>query len=404
LATFTDAAFQITFWMILIIYPNVSRVVLQMLNCRPFDGSGDNQERYLVADLTIDCTDNKYLFHLIFIVVPTLVLYPLGVPLGFFFLLNQAKLSVTWTKRLSFMFTTYKEEYWWFECYDLLRKLFVTGVIIFVMPGTIVQIAVACMMHCIGCMVHFSTYPYESRADNSLGSIALSQILLTTFLGLLLKVDAGNEEGADPAAGEFLIILLVGSNLFVLLVLGPLAMIIVFQDLLSEQRWFRKCVTRCGCQALIIVDMEITSEEALGDSQESDGTDSDDEYLLELMKLSSSEEEETTEEDDDDDDEDNEEDSESTIVTSSSSDSSRSSTTWSSDSSNSLTSLTKSTDSNFGPTKRCIIVKYNGNLYRVNLDLAAPMLLKPNQVRIYIYLNFSSSYVFFFFFFWSREN
>jgi len=379
MATFTDSAFQITFWMILIIYPNVSRVVLEMLNCKDLDGSGErNQESslesYLVADLTIDCTDEKYLFHLIFIFVPSLIIYPFGVPMGFFFLLNQAKLSVTWTKRLSFMFTTYKEEYWWFECYDLLRKLFVTGVIIFVMPGTIVQIAVACMMHCVGCMVHFYTYPYESSADNSLGSIALSQILLTTFLGLLLKVDAGGEQGADPAAGEFLIILLVGSNLFVLLVLGPLAMIIVFQDLLSEQRWFRRCVVRCGCEALMLVDMDYTEEE---ESDSEVQTDSDDDYLFQLLKLTTTEEEVTSSSSEE------EESTESSeIVTSS--DSSRSdsmsSATWSSDgSSDSLTSLSKSTESNFGPTKRCIIVKYNGNLYRVNLDLAAPMLLKPHQ-------------------------
>jgi hypothetical protein len=198
MATFTDAAYQITFWMILIIYPNVSRVVLQMLNCRTFDGSGarnpeDTLEVYLAADLTVDCTDVKYLFHLVFMIVPTLCLYPFGVPLGFFFLLNQAKLSVTWTKRLSFMFTTYKEQYWWFECYDLLRKLFVTGIIIFVMPGSIVQIAVACMIHCVAAMIHFATYPYESKADNTLGSVANSQTLLTTFLGLLLKVGAGSE-------------------------------------------------------------------------------------------------------------------------------------------------------------------------------------------------------------------
>ena len=125
MAIFNDNAWQLSFWMLLIIYPQVSKIVLQLLNCKKFDifseeyddeGNPKNvfYEKYLDIDLSIDCNSLEYLFHEIFLGWPTFILYPVGVPVFFFALLQQARKSVAWTKRLSFMFTTYKEAYWWF--------------------------------------------------------------------------------------------------------------------------------------------------------------------------------------------------------------------------------------------------------------------------------------------------
>lgn len=49
--SFTSRLLTFWFWIILLIYPSVSRVVLEAVNCRTLDGG----RRYLVSDFTIDC-------------------------------------------------------------------------------------------------------------------------------------------------------------------------------------------------------------------------------------------------------------------------------------------------------------------------------------------------------------
>ena len=240
----------------------MSKIVLQLLNCRQFDliseeldenGEVDSQffERYLIIDLSIDCNSLEYLFHEIFLGWPTFVIYPVGVPVFFFALLQQARKSVAWTKRLSFMFTTYKEQFWWFECYDLLRKLMVTGVILFIMPGTIVQIAVGIMFHMIGVIVHMRTYAFVAETDNILQTIALVEILLTTFLGLLIRVGSETDTGGGDAGANVFLMMLLISNVFVMFILGPLSLLLVLQDFLQANRTYRRILTQCGCKAMI---------------------------------------------------------------------------------------------------------------------------------------------------------
>ena len=427
MAIFNDNAWQLSFWMLLIIYPQVSKIVLQLLNCKKFDlfseeydeeGEIDNQffERYLDIDLSIDCNSLEYLFHEIFLGWPTFILYPVGVPVFFFALLQQARKSVAWTKRLSFMFTTYKEAYWWFECYDLLRKLMVTGVIIFIMPGTIVQIAVGIMFHMIGVIVHMRTYAFVAETDNLLQTIALVEILLTTFLGLLIRIDSeGGTGGGETGANIFLMMLLI-SNVAVMFILGPLSLLLVLQDFLQANRTYRRILTSCGCKAMIYV---FTTEEEVDDDDENDedrSDDSDDEYIGHLIAKSG----------EDSDSDDSGSDSQGTGEKSSSSSSSEES---SSSSSSSDDSLGKSSVESFGATDRAIIVKYVhgttslhgtnsrrsplnsrrwplaahrspltsylpsptshpptlppcrylGHLYKVKLDLAAPIVLEDGQ-------------------------
>ena len=86
----------------------------------------------------------------------------------------------------------------------------VTGVIIFIMPGTIVQIAVGIMFHMIGVIVHMRTYAFVAETDNLLQTIALVEILLTTFLGLLIRIDSeGGTGGGETGANIFLMMLSV---------------------------------------------------------------------------------------------------------------------------------------------------------------------------------------------------
>ena len=72
--------------------------------------------------------------------------------------------------------------------------------------------------------------------------------------------------------------LLLGVNVFVMVVLGPLSLLIILQDFLQQARWYRRLLTTCGCKAMIYVVTEDEDEEAEEDDDEDKSDDSDDEY------------------------------------------------------------------------------------------------------------------------------
>jgi hypothetical protein len=92
-----------------------------------------------------------------------LLLYTAGIPIGFMaalrvsargFLhsgsdgrshLTEAAVEVDSRnqRRFGLLFTKYKPHTWWWEVYESLRKLFITGIIVFVAPGTALQMWVA---------------------------------------------------------------------------------------------------------------------------------------------------------------------------------------------------------------------------------------------------------------------
>ncbi|KAM3570220.1 hypothetical protein VYU27_007700 [Nannochloropsis oceanica] len=210
---YTSRLITFWFWIILLIYPAVSRVVLESVNCRTLD----NGRMYLVADFTINCHSRYYLNHMPLIVL-ALAVYPIGIPLMFFLLLKYRRNAHPWEENLSFLYKAYKRQYWWFEIYELIRKLFLTGLIIFIAAGTATQVAIACLVCAVTMCLHLRLAPYEERGDDILQAFSLAEILLVTYCALLLKLDL---TGSDAASVRVFDILLISTNALVVLVIMP---------------------------------------------------------------------------------------------------------------------------------------------------------------------------------------
>ena len=56
--------------------------------------------------------------------------------------------------RLKYFTSTYS--FWWFECYEMVRKLMLCGLLIFVMPESTSQVAIGCLLSAIGAVIHVS--------------------------------------------------------------------------------------------------------------------------------------------------------------------------------------------------------------------------------------------------------
>ena len=76
--TFTNRAIQFTMWIILLIYPPISRRAIEYFNCSgPIDGTN-----YMTKDFRITCFEGKWSTYLPFGILAVAV-YPLGIPAYF---------------------------------------------------------------------------------------------------------------------------------------------------------------------------------------------------------------------------------------------------------------------------------------------------------------------------------
>ena len=164
-------------FMTFIILPAVSTKVFNTFACRDFDG---NYGSYLKADYSIDCNSTEHKFFSAYAII-CIIVYPIGVPAMYYWLLRRvsdqldpgqkamvAQLGIKGAMRraveertrlendkgekdllaLSFLYSAYEPKYWFFEIVETLRKLILTGGLIYLGPGTRFQIILS-MVICL---------------------------------------------------------------------------------------------------------------------------------------------------------------------------------------------------------------------------------------------------------------
>eukprot|EP00644_Phytophthora_capsici_P002327 jgi/Phyca11/114976/e_gw1.27.140.1 len=261
--TYRNKCFKLYCWMAVFLYPSVSKTILTIYNCQEV---GD--VFYLVADRRLVCYNEQWA---IFGMIASIgvVVWVVGIPLFFglliwiaqdrgvaarVYLLTKNSMSAQRQKwlnevkeqhiadgrfvrgmhseqvqneelakymkrknlrdstvqaRLGFIYAEYSDGYWWYEAVDLSRKLFLSGVIIFVQNGGVEQMLLA-MCVCLVTM-WFVLYfqPYDGYSDNLVASITQLQLFFTLWLGVMIRLNDLNVESIINV--QLLSYLLVGS-------------------------------------------------------------------------------------------------------------------------------------------------------------------------------------------------
>ena len=189
-----------------VLLPSVSIKVLSTFACHDFDDGS----RYLKVDYSIDCNASTHSLYWLYSGLMVL-LYPIGVPFMYWYLLwkrrdllscnhrmkememsedralesalkereaNEEKHKTL--KALSFLYGSYEPKYWWFEVFETLRKLGLTGFLVFLAPGTAAQVLFSLVM-CINAM---RVYSVKVRC----GKGVLIVLRLTTMLFMTMRL------------------------------------------------------------------------------------------------------------------------------------------------------------------------------------------------------------------------
>lgn len=228
------------FFMLIMIYLKVSTLVLEMFRRRRFeptpawdirlmlepdradapeyeddymksDWINDNTDRcYLEPDWRLSCTDTLYTNVFLNLAYIMVLAYPIGIPALFTFLLfrNRDQIHDAIQKmQYGFLFQDYFPKYFWWEVWDLLRKLAISSLMVFFAPGSVMQILTATLFSLGALMAHVRLFPYIFQAANLMQLLALNCILLSLFGALLIKVkkDPTQQENTEWFINTFLL-------------------------------------------------------------------------------------------------------------------------------------------------------------------------------------------------------
>jgi hypothetical protein len=112
---------------------------------------------------------------------------------------------------LEFLLGAYKSKFWWFELYELFRKLMLTGVFSLIYPETDLQMVLGLLMCLHAFWVYIELKPYRTASDNELAIGALFGTFLVLFAAQIIKLRAmyvTAPEG-DRGIGVLLVIMLL---------------------------------------------------------------------------------------------------------------------------------------------------------------------------------------------------
>lgn len=252
-------AVNISLIVIFVVYPGVSAVILETFNCEQFsDGSS-----YLAADYSVSCSGTARAGWVVYASIAVLV-YPVGCLALFLGMLEwkvelvnpggqnsitgivsaccHARSRPTHDERkmhalarearrrleslnslalreqnmseiehLSFLFRAYEPRYYWWESFEMLRKLLLTSVAIFVGRGTIAQVVFSICVSMLYVMALTRARPYVFTSDDAGATATAWSALIGMLSALLLYIQSkGSSEDIDEWLMEAVLFTLTG--------------------------------------------------------------------------------------------------------------------------------------------------------------------------------------------------
>ncbi|KAG5178512.1 hypothetical protein JKP88DRAFT_261305 [Tribonema minus] len=210
-----------------LVFSSVSLKVFQTFSC---DNLEYINKSYLRADYSIECYTPKHTAFRIY-AAAMICVYPLGIPAFFAYILRRFMRKVQLQRQhssgqqqlgtsCSFLLTPYKRRAMYWEVAECIRRLLLTGFLVFIKPGTATQSAVACIFACITAMMYLYIQPHRQMGDQRIYAIGAIIIFTTFALSLTMEINYGSDIGGQDAMGILLIVLNVFMMVLALVQVG----------------------------------------------------------------------------------------------------------------------------------------------------------------------------------------
>ena len=201
--------------LVFMLYPSVCNTILKMYKCEEIE-----DKYYLSEDLSLECYDemwDKYAIGGGFM----MCLYIIGIPYFFYRKLkyyhdNDLLSRKEIVYKYGFMYLGYKEDMWWFEILELMRKTILSASIIYLQESP-TRIIIG-MFVCGGYLLYITYNQPQAKSDDAFLSIlSATELFLLLFCGLILEVKIDEQDKYDVAAFDgimfviFMTLLVIGN-------------------------------------------------------------------------------------------------------------------------------------------------------------------------------------------------
>ena len=193
-------------------YPSMSQCWFNHFNCRALSTTVS----VLMADNGIQCYQDPLWWGLAGIAAVGIVTVSFGVPIVYWIWMHRVmnkhldavsrkekSLIVAYRDfalQFSYIAGAYRPEAFMAESIDLLRKLILAGLVIFVRPGTVVQCFVSCLISFFFVLLHLRMWPYPHFGANMLKLVTEVQICLVLQVSVIFHFQ--EEELAEDGVGH----------------------------------------------------------------------------------------------------------------------------------------------------------------------------------------------------------
>ena len=156
-----------------LVFAGTSTAAFTTFLCKTY---GDDETRYLIADRSIDCDSADHRLVQVYSGF-MILLYPIGTTVLYAVQLNRYKLAIMdgdtrednpEIQHLSFLWADYQPEYWWFEVFENIRRLSLTGMLVWFSPGSTGQLIAAMLLALASLKVYTLCLPFNKLDENVL--------------------------------------------------------------------------------------------------------------------------------------------------------------------------------------------------------------------------------------------
>lgn len=204
-----------------LVYSSVSATVFQTFAC---DGL-DNGKTYLRVDYRIECDSLKHRVLQGYAAFMILV-YAIGIPLIYAVALyktkdllnNEPGRRSARAELISELWTPYKPERYYYEVIECVRRLCLTGIIVFIYPNSAAQLSVTLLLAVFFWALSENRAPYNDKWETWISRTGHAVVVLSMFMALSLKVDVSDEShNSQQMFAYVLVVLHVGLIIAVVL-------------------------------------------------------------------------------------------------------------------------------------------------------------------------------------------
>ena len=182
-----------TLLVLFLAFPGITNKIFGFFMCYK---TGIQAQQYMVEDFAQSCNEDLYYYHT-FLLAALIFAIPLGIPFMLIRLLlshgNEIRMHEG-PHELEALYIDYKPDCFLWDCYQMLQKVALIGLLTFIDYGSILQSIIGLFISLFYLMALLKYRPYESHRSNLLSYLGQAMIVISYLSAVMMRVDLEGEK------------------------------------------------------------------------------------------------------------------------------------------------------------------------------------------------------------------